>query len=243
MAKKKRKRRGKGCGRFLLLAILLLAIYITALFLPVFDITDISVSGNTVLKSETVIKECTLAKGQNIFRVSTGKAKRNILKMPYVKEVKVKRKLPSKIVIEITEEVAEAYIVKDKNYIAINADGKVLEVVKKPKAGIMQIPGMKVSKNDVGEIIEYKNENAFKLQMQCVNVLRDKGILEKVAKLDIANSSNIKITFDNGLVAEIGNNEEIEYKIKMIETVLGEGYGSGIFNIANTAQPTYRKNK
>ena len=65
MAKKKRKRRGKGCGRFLLLAILLLAIYITALFLPVFDITDISVSGNTVLKSETVIKECTLAKGQN----------------------------------------------------------------------------------------------------------------------------------------------------------------------------------
>ena len=162
--------------------------------------------------------------------------------MPYVKEVKIKRKLPGGVLITVTEETAEAYILKDKKYIAVNEEGKVLEIVAKPRKGIMQIPGVKVSECEVGKFIKYKNENVYKLQETVLSELRKLKLTEKVAKLDISNSSNIKITFNNSLVAEIGNSDELEYKIKMIETVLGEGYASGIFNISNVKQPTYRKN-
>lgn len=243
MAEKRKRRSYRGCGTTVLCAILLFAIYIVALFLPFFNITNIKVEGNSQIKTETIIKECTIAKGQNILRISPGKAKKSILKMPYAKEVKVKRKLPSQVTITISEEEVAAYILKDGKFIAINESGKVLETAKKAKAGILQIPGMKVTKSEPGENIEYKNESILKLQFDIMAKLSEVKLLKKATKLDMANSSDIKITFDNALVAEIGNSDELEYKIKMIETVIGQGYGSGIFNITNTAQPTYRKNK
>lgn len=238
---KKRRRKGKGCGIFLIAILLSLAIYIVLIFLPVFNVTRITVTGNNVLKSETVLQTAQLYKGTNIFRIGAGKAKRNLKKMPYIKDVKIKKRFPSGIDITITEEICQAYIVKGDTFVGINPEGKVLESTKTPREGVMQIPGIKIKADKIGETIKYENENLFTLQNQCFKEINKGGLFGRVAILDISNSSNIKLTIDNGLVAEIGGSGELEYKIKMIKTVIDEGYSDGVFNISNTSQPTFRK--
>lgn len=244
VAKRKKRRKLKGgAAKFLIVLLLLSAIVITAFCLPLFNITNIAVEGNSALKAEEIIKVSQIGRGYNLFRTSSGKAKKNILAMPCVKDVKIKKILPSGIKIIVTEEKAAAYVIKGDSFVSINAGGKVLEITKKPRKGIMKMPNMKISESVAGEIIKYKNANSLEIQKSCMEKLEQNGLLSKAVMLDISNASDIKIEFDNGLLAQIGDMEELDYKIKMIETVLKQGYSSGIFNIENTAQPTYRKNE
>ena len=242
MAKRKRRNKNKGCGSFIIAFLLLIAVMVTVRFIPVFNITDIKVTGITVLKTEKVIETSGIKKGKNLFRTSTGKAKKELKKMPYVKSVKIKRILPSKIEIIIGEEKAAAYMPNGKEFVSINADGKVLGVSKEAPKGVMHMPNLKIEESLVGKTIKYKNQNYFDIQRRCIAALTESKLLEKTAILDISNSSSIKLTVDNGMVAQLGTMAELDYKLKMIYTVLEEGYTGGIFNIQNTAQPTYRKN-
>lgn len=244
MARRKKRRRLKsGVVKFLAALIILCILAVTALFLPCFNITNITVEGNAVLKSEEIIKVSQTGRGYNLFRTSKRKAKKNILKMPYIKEVKIKKILPASLKIIVTEEDAAAYVVNGKNFVAINKEGRVLEVAKKMREGIMTMPALKVSESVPGEMIKYKSSATKEIQDLCMGKLFENELLKKVTVLDISNASSIKIEFNNGLLAQIGDMDEIDYKIKMIDTVLKQGYGSGIFNIENTAQPTYRKNE
>ncbi len=244
MARRKKRRKLKsGAAKFLTALIILCILAITALFLPCFNITNITVEGNKVLKSEEIIKVSQTGRGYNLFRTSTRKAKKNLLKMPYIKGVKIKKILPTTLKIIVTEEDAAAYVVNGKNFVAINKEGRVLEVAKKMRDGIMKMPGLKVSESAPGEMIKYKSNVTKEIQDLCMEKLSENELIKKVAVLDISNASSVKIEFNNGLLVQIGNTDEIDYKIKMIDTVLKQGYGSGIFNIENTAQPTYRKNE
>lgn len=241
--RKKRKKLRGGVVKALILLLLLSALAITVCFLPCFKITKIVVEGNNVLKGEQIIKASETGKGYNLFRTSCGKAEKNILAMPYIKKVKVKKVLPSTIKITVTEEVTAAYVVKGDSFAAVNTEGKVLELTKKPREGIMRMPGLKISESVAGEIIKYKNANTLEIQKRCMAEMEKNDLLFKASELDVSNASGIKIKFENGLTAQIGDTSELEYKIKMIDTVLKQGYGSGIFNIENTSQPTYRKNE
>ena len=233
----------KGCGSIIIVFLLFIAVMVAVRFIPLFNITDIKVTGTTVLKAESIIEKSGIKKGENLFRARTGKARRLIKKTAYVENVKVKRILPSSIEIIIDEEKAVAYMPKGKEFVCINADGKVLSVSKEAPKAVMHMPGMKIKKSEEGHKIEYENPNYFDIQMRCISALGDSGLLEKTAILDVSNSSSIKLTVDNGMIAQIGAMSELDYKFKMIATVLEQGYTGGIFNIQNTAQPTYRKNQ
>ena len=52
----------------------------------------------------------------------------------------------------------------------------------------------------------------------------------------------MKVELDNLLQIILGTTSELDYKLKLTNTILAEGYGSGIFNVSNPEQPTYRKN-
>lgn len=243
MAKRKRRNKNKGCGSFIIAFLLMIAVMVAVRFIPVFNITDIKVTGNTVLKSASIIETSGIKEGENLFRTSTGKAKKGLKKLPYVKGVKIKRILPSGIEIIIDEEKAAAYMAKGKEFVCINADGKVLQVSKEAPVGVMHMPGIKIAECVVGETIKYENMNYFDIQKKCIALLIESGLHEQTAILDISNSSSLKLTVANGMIAQVGTMAELDYKFKMINKVLEEGYTGGIFNIQNTAQPTYRKNK
>ena len=79
--------------RIFVLSILLLIILLcVCLFTPVFGISDISVTGNTLLASEDIIAASGIEKGENVFRISGKKAARKLSKLAYVEGAKIKRK-------------------------------------------------------------------------------------------------------------------------------------------------------
>lgn len=240
--KRKRRKIKKGCARFFLVFLLFIILVVAALTLPFFNINSIKVTGCKELKSEEVITGSGIESGKNIFLSNIGAAKKRLKEIPYVKNADVKMIFPAGVEIIITEENVAGYIVSGKKYVAINGDGKVLEIAEKPKEGIMQIINLKIDSDKAGETIKYQNVNYLDIQKRLMSAIASNGLSDKIKTLDISNSSSIKILLSNSLKVMMGTTAETDYKLKLVKTVIDEGYKDGIFNVSNPEQPTYRKN-
>jgi len=89
MKMKKFKRKQKKQIAALTFIILISALVSIMLLTPMFDIKEISVHGNSVVKDEQIVKNSKITTGINIFGVSLNAAKDNIKSMGYIESVKI----------------------------------------------------------------------------------------------------------------------------------------------------------
>jgi cell division protein FtsQ len=75
---------------------------------PRFAIERIEVTGARRLTTEFVSKQAAVAVGQNIFSLNPAEAESNLLQSPWVREVKITRRLPRVLRVELTEYEAMA---------------------------------------------------------------------------------------------------------------------------------------
>ena len=122
----KRKKRRRRRNRILLL-ILMLGIGIGILFTPLFNLSGVVVAGNERLTPEEIIKTGGFIYGKNIFTVNLKEVGEKISKIPYVETLYIKRRLPDKITVELTECVPMAYVPAAGGYVVIDKTGKALE--------------------------------------------------------------------------------------------------------------------
>lgn len=128
----------------LMVGIVLATLIITLLVLfavhPFFRIRKFDISGNHVVTDSELISEMGVEYNDhllasvsgNIFDVLTlnyGKIEDEIMKNnPYIEDIKIHVKFPSKLVVEVTEREKIAYIKTPDGYIAIDREGTVLEM-------------------------------------------------------------------------------------------------------------------
>lgn len=78
---------------FLVIVFLLWSIY-SLLKSDLLNLENIEIYGNDVLTEEEIISAAGLHTGRNIFQYNLLEVKENVDKIPFVKEVTIKRKLP-----------------------------------------------------------------------------------------------------------------------------------------------------
>jgi cell division protein FtsQ len=101
--KKKRKRKKK---RYLLKFFILLILAASLYFFfssSMFDIQKITVENNNHYTKEQLISLAGVRTGENLFKASLSQMKENLLADPYVKNVKLRKRLPAEVVISVQE--------------------------------------------------------------------------------------------------------------------------------------------
>lgn len=238
---RKFKRKQKKQMAFLTFIILVAAIIAVMLLTPGFNIKDIKVGGNSVLKAEEIIRSSGIAKGVNIFGVSLGKAKDNILDMGYIESVKVKRRLPSTIEITVVEEVGVAYIKAAEGYVIITADGRCVDVTDGIKAKdeadensqtVSQTPdlplvtGLKEIKYKVGSVIKSDDEYQLQALIDCLKAFSKSGYVFDMREIDMSNTGSIKFYYINkNLSVTVGDAEKLDYKMDCFGSILSQMEG------------------
>ncbi|MBQ8002209.1 MAG: FtsQ-type POTRA domain-containing protein, partial [Clostridia bacterium] len=108
MAKKKKKLRVRpGC----LVSVFILVVSAVVLFLtPIFDIDDIVIKGNARISKAEIMIASGIREDKNIFAINKGYAKKKILAIGYIEDVKISRQLPGKVVITVKEGSVSAYL-------------------------------------------------------------------------------------------------------------------------------------
>ncbi len=110
-----------------------------------FRAKTIEVEGNRVLSGEEIIKEAGINQGDNILSVNISMVRKKIMANPWVAEAEVGRKIPSGIIIKITEHKCIAVLDLGKEFL-LNESGEIFkEKVAADPGGVPVIQGLAFS--------------------------------------------------------------------------------------------------
>lgn len=94
-----------------------------------FAVTDITVTGNSQVKTDDILKVCGLRKGENSLLVNVHKAEQKLVDNPWIENASIRRELPGTFIITIKERVPLFCARKDNTLYYINAKGEIIAPV------------------------------------------------------------------------------------------------------------------
>ncbi len=213
-----KKRRRRRFFRFLLILILTFSGIVFALRSSFFTINNINVVGNKNIEKNKLIETSSILLGENIFKAKLKNAEKNIEKLPYTKEINIKRKLPKQVEIDILERKEIAQVREGRNFLIIDKEGQILETIKNESENSPIIIGLKVDNKSKGKKIFDDTES--KLEFKFIEESSEIKILEKIRTIDITNISNVNMRLINGTMVRFGSLDNVEYKLSLLEGVL-----------------------
>lgn len=244
MAKKK-KRRVRINPKFII-ALLLLAVAAVVLFLtPLFDITDIKISGTERIAKAEVLIASGIRENKNIFAINKGSAEKSIKALGYIEDVKIKRRLPNVVLIEVKEGTVCAYVDYGGMYVGINKSGMALCRVSKalPAEGAPIVKGINVIKADLGEKVKLKKgkEDEFEVLSKLLDTFDKYDITPFVTEIDVAKKTDIVFRYNHKLKIELGGLNDYDLKFNYIKAMLSElgNDATGVINM-QSENYTYR---
>ena len=186
-----------------------------------FGIDHISVSGNTLTDAETIMKIAAVPAGENIFQINTAQHEKYIEDLYYIKKAKIKRVLPSSIVIVVVEK-EPIFIVSDGgNYIYL--DENLVAIKEQAMADTPSIPllsNVKVLNAQAGQQIEVEKVGVLDMAYKIALELKKLGVIHNVSEFYMTEEGGMNLYTKGGSVIRIKNMKMFEENVQFIYTML-----------------------
>ncbi len=214
--KKSRKNIRKQKNRRLLataiLFIILLFICIFISLKVLFVVRDVEVVGSERYNQDEILAYCAIPLEQNIFKVDTQLYEKNLPnEFTYIENVTVRRKLPDKILITITDSVPTYYTETVENeistYVIYSQNFKHLIEQSAVPDGLVRISA------------NIENEDSKNLILHIIEKLKNQNC-DKVTGVIIGEKNYVSIMYDGRIEVKLGSMLDIEYKLKMSYHIL-----------------------
>lgn len=191
-----------------------------------FKVDSIAVTGESRYTQEQILAECGLELGENLFLADTESA-RSVLesRLPYLEDVSVSRKLPSGIVISVSDASPSAVIAVEEGYLLVSARGKALEVLPSAPGGLPLIKGAQLERAEPGYPITYADEQTERALEEIIATL-EKLEFGGIGVIDLSNPLSIELEYDGRILIEVGLPSDLDYKLKFAQKVLRDEIGA-----------------
>lgn len=204
----------------LFFAVLMVAAIIAVLSLTVlFKIETITVDGDTRYTAEQIIENSGVKVGDNLWRTTSEKVTTVLAEaLPYVKSVTVERSIPSSVVLKIEEATPLYSIEKNKKYILVDENDKVLDSSAEKSGKSVKIKGLKLLNTKAGTTLTVQSSKEFTVAKEIVTLALDSEMT--LSEIDVSDINLITAIYSSRLKLEFGSRNDIEKKIKMASEVI-----------------------
>ena len=221
----------------------------------------ILVSGNYKYTEWDIAQASGLKGGENLLTLNKGAISgKIILELDYVESVRIERKLPDTVLIEVNE-IEVTYAIKDQQdaWWLISAGGKV---VAKAENGVEEkctkVLGLRIVNPQTGHQAKAAEDsqpgtdgqgntvpilvtNAQRLTtlLDILDYLELNGILGQAASVDLNNMGDIQLWYKDQYQVKLGDNTQMGFKISMMKQMIDQmdDYQSGILDLTLTTYP------
>ncbi|CCQ95845.1 putative Cell division protein DivIB [[Clostridium] ultunense Esp] len=216
---KRRVEKRKRILKFLLFVLILILLYLFAFKTNFFSIRNIEVVGNKKTSYDQVIKASMCNKGENIFKINKKKGKESLERLPYIREARIKRKLPKGIIIQIDERKEIAVIPYIGSFVYVDKEGYILAVEKKiEEASLPQIFGLKLEDFELGSnlysLLKREGIEEFIAYSQQSN------LLSLMKYINFTDNNNTMIELKDGIKVAFGPLNNVKYKLSFLNNIL-----------------------
>lgn len=219
----KKKRRKNNFKLYYFMLFIVVSCAFVLLSLTVFFRADtISVTGKTLYTNDQIILASGLRKGDNLIRLNKDRVKNNILsQLANVDDVKIKKKFPSEIVIEVT--AAKPYAVIEDNglYYSISKTGKILGNSSENTDNLILIKGFSPEKLELNTYVKSKDDKKSEL-LKSISDNLDSQSFTGITEIDITERFDIKLKYQNRIDIALGGPAELAYKVKFAKVTIDE---------------------
>lgn len=180
------------------LVILIIGVIVFAMLSPIFNITNINVTGNNKLTVDEVISLSRIENNENIFRISKSNVIKNIKQNAYVNKVEIHKKYPNSIQIIIEERVPNFLLQFGNGYVYINNQGYMLEISSE-KLELPIITGFSTPQENLVAGNRLIQEDLEKLEtvIRIISSAQSNGIANLITSIDISDSNNYTLYLES----------------------------------------------
>ena len=223
----KRKKRIKRIVKNITLLLIVVAGIIFALVSPIFNIEKIEVLNNAQISSDTIISLSQLYLGQNIFKFNKNKTEKNIKTNAYIENVKIERKFPNKIEIQVEERQRDYNVEFLNGYAYINKQGYILEKSQE-KLDLPTIQGISTEEEQIVEENRLNSEDLEKLEtvIQIMSTCKNYDLDTKVTTINIENKDEYSLYMEEEKkTIYLGNKNNLSNKMLYVKTIIEKNQG------------------
>ncbi len=231
---KKKKRRSHKLRNFVI-AVFLIGFVVVMLFqFVLFPAKTVTVTGSNIYTADQILTVSGIGKGTKLFSfISKNVSDKISKKLPYVEKVDVVRKIPSTIILKITDDIEKFAFYNNGAYVVTDAKFKTLDKKTDVSETAIKIKGLKILKSNLGDKITFENNDAYEIFEDLYKKTDDLEI--KLSEIDVSDITNIKTVVANSITVELGTQNDLSYKILHLKSMLkeiGEKSGGSI-NLKN----------
>lgn len=241
--RQKKKKRRRMISRIGIAVLVLLAI----VFAPTifFQVSKINVTGDTRYTSEQLIKSTGVKQGDNMFFLDTKQIAADLKdEYPYLDTVKLRRKLPSTLQIEVSDRTAALSIEQNGKYLILDMSGKVLEKTKSAAKGTAKVTGVPMKGLHVGDTVDENKYGKAASVMKLLELTDQYGMKKHIKTIDVEKAYDVRVTYDKRYTILLGALEEsnLEHKIQFLKAILKEPSlpESGVIDLTDEKEARYR---
>lgn len=244
----KRNKKVKNILKIMLLLGVIIGGIIFSMTSPIFNIKEIQVTNNNITPSDTIISLSELKLDENIFKFNKYNVKNKIKENAYIENVKIHRKIPNVVQIEVTQRQPKYSIDFMGKYAYINSQGYILEVAD-TNNGLPIIQGISTNEEEIVPNSRLNEDDLTSLEniIKIMDIAKENNLDTKVTSIDITNKNQYSIYIQEekkrihlGENTNLGN--KMLYAISIMEKekgIEGDIYVNGDLN--NKFQPYFRE--
>lgn len=219
----KQKRVAAQRRRALIAFVICIIIVIVLMFMtPIFNIQEIAVKGNEIVKLEEIEAQIGDMVGENLFKTSAGNVRKKLKVIPYIDTVTVtKRLIRLRLNVIVTECIPAAYVGIDSETRVIDASLKILGDESTFSAqSLPNIIGAQINGGKLGETVTGENSEKLDILKTCLAAMKSTELLDKVKNIDITDITDIRFDYDERIDVRCGTQLDLDRKIRLFkETV------------------------
>lgn len=184
---------------------------------PIFSLREVRLSGNDHLTLDDVIAQAGLVMGTNLLEVDPRRVARSLEQSPVIAQVRVARRFPATLLIQITERRPVAYLPAERGFWTVDAEGRILyrvETLNKPMPLLTTSPPVAPAE---GHVLDEPHVLAA---LRFVSALSLRG-LAQLAEVHAA-ARGIRAYTADGITVDLGLEGDMKEKAGVLETLLAK---------------------
>ncbi|MBQ8788371.1 MAG: FtsQ-type POTRA domain-containing protein [Oscillospiraceae bacterium] len=229
---RKAKKRRKITPFLIVVSVFIFAAAVYLCLTMLFNVDRINIEGNTLYEELDLIETSGIEKGENLFEVDTAYAEDKLYSVySYIEEVEVKRAFPNAVNIKIVGAIPFSVIEEADGYTLVSAGGKVLE------RGLEEVPRGMLSVRGLSTITSTEDDiKRMDLMKKIIGTMQKLG-MENYNFLDLSDTLEITMIYDNRVKVNLGNELEMDYKLQFADNVITEKLSKTGYQLVDASVP------
>lgn len=222
----RRRRRGSLGPLLRVLSVLLTAVAIVAALTLFFKVDQVVVSGNSRYSTEEIVDVSGVEQGDNLILMNKYRiAEKLYTQLPYITEVRINRKLPDVLMVEVVETQAVAAIKGGSSTWLMDSGGKLLEVVSSSVAEkYLTLSGLTAENPAISGKLALGEESPISAPrlLELIHALSQRGMLEKTASLDASDPDYMVLSYDGRFRVEMFYDADFDFKLNCLQAAVAQ---------------------